>query len=86
MMNIKSLTFLLIVGVFRNGGDTRAAMFIDIGSVWLIGVPMVALFGLVFHAPLVITYGVMCTEELVKVVVALFRFKSKKWIKNLVSV
>ena len=34
MMNVKSMTFLLIVGVFRNGGDTRTACLIDIGSVY----------------------------------------------------
>lgn len=85
MMNIKSLTFLMIVGVFRNGGDTKAALVIDIGSVWLIGVPTVAFFGLVLDAPLFVTYAVMCTEEIVKVIVSLFRFRSKKWIKNLVS-
>lgn len=84
MMNIKSMTFLLIVGVFRNGGDTKAACIIDIGSVWLVGVPMVALGGLVLHLPLLITYAMMCTEEIVKLFVSIWRFRSKKWIKNVV--
>lgn len=85
MMNIKSLTFFLIVGAFRNGGDTKTAMFIDIGSVWLVGVPVVFLCGLVFHLPLFVTYAAMCSEEVIKLIVSARRFKSKKWIKNLVA-
>lgn len=85
MMNVKALTFLMIVGIFRNGGDTKAAMVIDIGSVWLVGVPMVALVGFGFHAPLFICYMAMYAEEAVKIIVAIFRFQSRKWIKNLVS-
>ena len=84
MMNVKALTFLLIVGVFRNGGDTRAAMLIDIGSVWLVGVPMVLLGVFVFHLPLLVTYIMMCSEEVIKSFISVGRFKSKKWIRNVV--
>lgn len=85
MMNIKSLTFLFIVGVFRNGGDTRSAFLIDVGCVWLVGVPMVVLGGLVLHLPLVVTYAMMCCEEVMKIIVSVLRFRSKKWIKNVVA-
>lgn len=85
MMNVKSLTFLFIVGVFRNGGDTRTAFLIDVGCVWLVGVPMVILGGLVFHLPLIVTYSMMCCEELVKIIASVWRFRSKKWIKNVVA-
>ncbi|MBQ4145851.1 MAG: MATE family efflux transporter [Clostridia bacterium] len=85
LMIIKAITFLLIVGVFRNGGDTKVSAAIDISTVWLIGVPIVIIGGLVFHLPLLITYILMYTEEIVKLIVSLWRFKSKKWIKNVVS-
>ena len=85
MMNVKSMTFLLIVGVFRNGGDTRTACLIDIGSVWCIGVPMVLLGGFVLHLPLFYVYLMMYAEEAVKLVMATLHFCSKKWMKNVVS-
>lgn len=85
MMNIKALTFLLIVGVFRNGGNPGAALLIDIGCVWLVGVPMVMLGGLVLHLPLIITYAMMCSEEVVKVIISVTYFKKKKWIRNVVG-
>ena len=84
LMNIKALTFFLIVGVFRNGGATRNAAFIDIGSMWLIGVPIVVFCGLVLKVPLFYLYILMMTEEVVKIAVSVPYFFSRKWIKNLV--
>ncbi len=84
IMNVKALTFFFIVGVFRNGGDTRSAALIDITSMWLVGVPMAIVVGLCFKLPLVAIYSCMMIEELVKLVLSIIRFTSKKWIKNLV--
>ncbi len=84
LMIVKALTFLLIVGVFRNGGDTRTSCIIDIGTVWFVGVPVVALAGLVFRLPLLPSYALMGLEELVKLCLSLWWFRRKKWIKNLV--
>ncbi len=85
LMNIKALTFLFIVGIFRNGGDTKAAALIDIGSVWLIGVPCTCIAGLVLKLPIEQIYMAMMIEEIVKVILSITYFKSKKWIKNLVA-
>lgn len=85
LMNIKSLTFLFIVGIFRNGGDPKAAAVIDISSVWLVGVPLVCIAGLIFKLPITQIYLVMMLEEVVKLSFSIWRFKSKKWIKNLVA-
>ncbi len=84
LMNFKALTFLFIVGIFRNGGDTKAAAFIDIGSVWLVGVPCTCIAGLVLKLPIEQIYMAMMIEEVVKVILSVLYFKSKKWIKNLV--
>ncbi len=85
LMIVKSTTFLLIVGVFRNGGDTRTAATIDIGSLWGIGVPVVALSALVLGLPLLTCYTIMSVEEIVKLLLSLHRFRSGKWIKNVVK-
>ncbi len=85
IMNVKSLTFLLIVGVFRNGGATRTAAIIDITSMWLVGVPLALIAGLWFRLPLFYIYLIIMTEEVVKVAFSIPFFLSKKWIKNLVK-
>lgn len=84
IMNVKSLTFLLIVGVFRNGGATRTAAIIDITSMWLVGVPLALIAGLYFRLPLFYIYLIIMSEEVVKVGFSIPFFLSKKWIKNLV--
>ncbi len=84
-MNVKALTFLFIVGIFRNGGDPKAAAAIDISSVWLVGVPLVCLSGLVFKLPITQIYLIMMLEEVVKLALSIWRFKSKKWIRKLVK-
>lgn len=85
LMNVKALTFLFIVGVFRNGGDTKGAALIDIGSVWLVGVPCVCIAGLVLKLSITQIYMALMVEEIVKVILSIWRFKSKKWIRNLVK-
>jgi putative MATE family efflux protein len=85
LMNVKALTFLFIVGVFRNGGDTKNAAIIDICSVWLIGVPCVCIAGLVLKLPIEQIYMALMIEEIVKVILSIYHFKSKRWIRNLVT-
>ncbi len=85
IMNVKSLTFFFIVGVFRNGGDPKHAAMIDISSMWLVGVPLAMLAGLVFKLPLEIIYLATMGEEFIKLALSLYWFASKKWIKNLVK-
>lgn len=85
MSTIKALNFLLIVGVLRNGGDTRTAFLIDCSCVWFLGVPLTVLGGLVFHLPLIAVYILSCGEELGKIFFSVGRFRSKRWIKNVVS-
>ena len=84
IMTVKALTFYFIVGVFRNGGDTKFAAFIDISSMWLVGVPLVLTAGIALKLPLEWIYIIMMSEEAVKLALSLWRFKSKKWIHNLV--
>lgn len=79
---IKVTNFNLIVGVFRSGGDTRFAMALDAGSVWVVGVPMAYLGAFVFKFPVYLVYLMLVSEEFVKMVVGLVRFFSKKWIND----
>lgn len=84
LMWIRVSNLTLIVGVLRAGGDTRFSMFLDAGTVWLVGVPLAVIAGLVLHQPVYIVYLLIMSEEAVKYLVALFRFFSRRWIHNLV--
>ncbi len=81
---IRVSNLLVIVGILRAGGDTRFGMFLDLSSVWAIGVPLALLGGLVFHLPVYYVYLMVMSEELVKLVIGIWRFSSRRWINNLV--
>lgn len=83
-MPLKVYSGLNIVGTFRCGGDTRFAMFVEVGSVWLIGVPLVFLGALYLSLPIYFVVLMAQTEEVVKIIICRLRFCSKKWLNNLV--
>jgi putative MATE family efflux protein len=82
---VKMLTALFIVGILRSGGDTKFSLILEIGSVWGVGVPLAFLGAIVLKLPIYIVVGLVYIEEIVKLSLALPRFKSKKWIRNLVN-
>lgn len=81
----KAFNLINVVGVLRSGGDTVFSLFLDIGGVWLIGIPLVVLGGLIFDLPIYYVYGLSFIEEVVKMFVGLIRFKSKLWVNNIVE-
>jgi len=82
---VKMLTSLFIVGILRSGGDTRFSLFLEIGSVWGIGVPLAFIGAVFLKLPVYIVVAMIYFEEVVKLILVLPRFKSKKWIRNLVD-
>lgn len=80
---IKTFNSTVIVGVLRGGGDTTFSMFLEIGSVWLIGVPLAFIGALVFKLPVYLVVALVSIEDITKAIIAIPRIKSKKWIKNI---
>lgn len=75
-----------IVGILRSGGDTKACLMIDCTGVWLIGIPMAFIGGLVLKQPIYIVYAMVLIEELYKFVLGVIRYRKKIWLRNIVSV
>lgn len=82
-MPVRVANLILIVGIFRSGGDTRFAFLMDVTTIWAVGVPLAFLGGFVFHLPIYGVYLLVVAEECVKCLIGLGRFLSKKWINNL---
>ncbi len=82
---IRAVDTLIIVAILRSGGDTRAALFLDVSGVWLIGIPMALLGGFVLHLPIYCVYAMVLTEEIYKTILGYRRYRKKKWLKNIVS-
>lgn len=80
---IKVFTGTGIVGILRGGGDTSYAMILDVGTVWVIGVPIAFIGSMLFQLPVYLLYAIVTIEELIKVLLIIPRVISKRWIKNI---
>lgn len=79
----KMFNFVNIVGVLRSGGDTMMCLFIDTSGVWFIGIPLAFIGGLVLKQPIHIVYGMVMLEEVYKAAIGFWRYRQKKWLRNL---
>jgi len=80
---VRMLNSLFIVAILRSGGDTKAALFLDVSSVYLIGIPMAVIGGLVLKLPIYVVYAMVMIEEIYKLIGSYIRYRKKKWLKNI---
>ncbi len=83
---IRMFNFATFIGAFRAGGDTRFALVMEILSIWLIGVPVAYIGAFVLHLPVYYVYILVMLEEFIKLFISAHRFRSRKWIHDLVNV
>ncbi|MGL4483594.1 MAG: MATE family efflux transporter [Anaerovoracaceae bacterium] len=74
-----------IVGILRAGGDTKFAMFAEVGTVWLVGVPITFTAALLLGWDIQWVVAIQQLEQVVKGIILWRRFISKKWVKNLIA-
>lgn len=72
-----------IEGLFRSGGDIKYVLIMDTGSIWLIGMPLTALFGYVMNLPLCLTFLAYVAVEIYKIIIGTLRYRSGKWLHQL---
>lgn len=78
----QSINTTLIVGVFRAGGDTKFALFLDAFSLWGWSIIVSALAAFYFKLPNKVVYLLIMSDELIKVPIAVWRYRKKKWLNN----
>lgn len=83
LMPIKVENMILGGGIIRSGGLTHYIMFIDTFGTWGVGVPLALLSGLVFHLPIVSVYLILSQEEVVRLIISIIIFRSKKWMHTI---
>lgn len=80
---IKACNLALIIGIIRAGGDTRFALFVEMGSMWLYGVPAAWIGANIFHLPVYWVVVIVLSEEILKGTMMFLRYRSWKWIHYL---
>jgi putative MATE family efflux protein len=83
---IRMLNFSIFIGALRAGGDTRFALLMELCSIWLIGVPAAYVGAFVLHLPVYLVYLMVMLEEVAKAFVSGWRYKSRRWIHDLVNI
>ncbi len=85
LMPFKFFTTIVIIGTLRSGGDTLYSMVLELGCVWLIGVPMAYFTANILQLPIYIVVGLVGLEEISKTIISLPRIISGKWAKRIVD-
>lgn len=85
MAVIRTITFNLVIGVLRSGGDTTYCMLAETLAIWLVSVPLVLIGGLIFQWNIYVLYLLSMVSEVVKCILFYLRMRSGKWLKFTVS-
>ncbi len=83
VIGFRVYNWMLIVGVLRAGGDTKVALYIDTGFLLFYAVPATFLLAIYTDIPIYYLVLVSSAEEALKLIAALLRYKSFKWIHDL---
>jgi putative MATE family efflux protein len=83
-IGIRMIPYTAVCGIFRAGGDTRIGCIYEIGTLYLIGIPMVCIAAFVLHLPFVAIVATMfIAEDIPKGTLCIIYFLRKKWIRKL---
>jgi len=85
IMWAKSTNIIFHMGILKAGGDTLFSMIVDVGGVWLIGVPIALFAGFVLKLPVNLIVACVTVEEITKMLVAFKRYRSGRWLNRLVE-
>lgn len=79
---VSGLNTVLIVGIFRAGGDTNFGLIMDSGILWGVIIPLGAVAAFWFKLPVPVVYIILTADEILKIPFVLHRYFSYKWLKN----
>lgn len=80
---IKVQNMILGGGIIRSGGMTRYVMWIDMIGTWVFGIPLGFLAAFVWGLPIPLVYFILSLEEVIRFLLSLAIFRSKKWMRRL---
>jgi putative MATE family efflux protein len=78
----RSINMAMVVGICRAGGDTIFCAVYDTVFMWFFALPLAAAASYFLHAPAWIIYICICSEEVLKALLGLWRYRSGKWLRN----
>ncbi|MBQ8604651.1 MAG: MATE family efflux transporter [Oscillospiraceae bacterium] len=79
---IAAIDIISIVGILRGGGDTKLALVLDGGGMWVINIPMGILTGLVLKIPPAFIFLALRTDSFIKIFIEIARITSGRWMRT----
>ncbi|MGL4335747.1 MAG: MATE family efflux transporter [Turicibacter sp.] len=76
---------ILIVGILRGGGDATYGSIAQGLTMWLVGIPLAFIGAFVLYLPIYAVVFLAALEEILKLFILRRRFKSNRWINNMVK-
>ena len=73
---------LMVVGIFRGGGDTRFGLILEIIGLWGCSVFLGCLAAFVFRLSVPVVSAVILMDEYVKFPLILHRYRTYKWLRD----
>ena len=72
----------MVVGIFRSGGDTRFGLILDVSTMWCCSILLGFLAAFVFKLSVPVVYMILMSDEIIKIPITLWRYRSYKWLKD----
>lgn len=86
-IGVHMISYTMVCGIFRSGGDTKTGCLVDMAGLYFCGIPalfLVARFLRPTHFAFLLA-TMFIAEDVVKTVLCLIRFRSRKWIRQITS-
>lgn len=74
---------MILGGILRSGGKTMYTFILDILGTWGIGIPIGFISAFLWHLPIQWVYLLISMEEVVRLVLGIRIFKTKKWVERI---
>ena len=78
----QSVGMVILIGMMRGGGDSKFVLAWDVGSIWLVSIPLGFLTGWVLHWPPAVVFFFLRFDDVVKSIASIFRMFSGKWVRD----
>ncbi len=72
----------MVVGVFRSGGDIMFGLIMDISAMWGCSILFGAVAAFVLKLSVPVVYVILMSDEIIKIALSTYRYRTKKWLKN----
>ena len=78
----KVANMILGGGILRSCGKTTITMAVDLIGTWVFGVPLGLISAFIFKLSIPYVYFILSLEEVVRFIISMFIFKSRKWMAS----